>query len=285
MKPSDHIIVHPRDEITARLRGMALRMRRNALSMTLTAGSLGAHVAPGLSVIEICAVLYGAVMRINPKNPSWPDRDRFLLSKGHGSLGFYTALAEAGFFPVEELKTFENPEGFLPGQPAMFLEKGIEISSGSLGHGLSVGIGIALAGKKAKRRYTTYVLMGDGECNEGSVWEAAMAAPHFKLDNLVAVIDANGMQSDGACSMIMDMGNHEAKWRSFGWDAVSVDGHDVAALYDAFTASRCETGRPMAVIASTVKGKGVSFMENNNEWHHNRLTQAQYDAAMKELAD
>lgn len=285
MKPREHIKVDPRDEITAGLRAMALRMRRNALSMTLAAGSLGAHVAPGLSVIEICAVLYGAVMRIDPKNPSWPDRDRFLLSKGHGSLGFYTALAEAGFFAIEDLKTFEFPEGFLPGQPAMFLEKGIEISSGSLGHGLSVGIGIALAGRKTERHYTTYVLMGDGECNEGSVWEAAMAAAHFKLNKLVAVVDANGMQSDGPCNTIMDMGSHEEKWRSFGWEALTVDGHDVAALYDAFTTSRREPSKPMAVIASTVKGKGVSFMENNNEWHHNRLTQAQYDAAMKELSN
>jgi transketolase len=273
------------EETVARLRAMAGRMRRNALGMTLAAGPLGAHVAPGLSIIEICAVLYGSVMKLDPRNPSWPDRDRFLLSKGHGALALYTALAEVGFFPVEDLKTFEVPESFLTGQPAMCLEKGIEISSGSLGLGLSVGIGIALAGRKARRDYATYVLMGDGECNEGTVWEAAMAAAHFKLDRLVAVVDANGLQSDGPCTSILDMGSHEAKWRSFGWEAVAVDGHDVGALLDVFTAPRRDPGQPLVVIASTVKGKGVSFMENNNEWHHNRLTQAQYEAALKEVAD
>lgn len=274
-----------REQTIGRLRAMADRMRRNALRMALGVGPLGAHVAPGLSIIEICAVLYGAVMRINPRDPFWQERDRFLLSKGHGSLGYYTALAEAGFFPLEDLKTFEIPESFLTGQPSMCLEKGIELSAGSLGLGLSVGVGVALAGKKAGRKYITYVLMGDGECNEGTVWEAAMAASHFKLDNLVAVIDANGLQSDGPCKTIMNMGSHEAKWRSFGWETASADGHDVAALYDALTAPRREPSKPWILIASTVKGKGVSFMEHNNEWHHNQLTQAQYDAAIKELPD
>lgn len=264
---------------------MADRMRRNALAMALGAGPLGAHLGSGLSVIEICAVLYGEVMKLDPRAPCWKDRDRFLLSKGHGCLGYYTALAEAGFLTVEELGTFERPEGFLSGHPSMHMEKGIELSSGSLGLGLSVGIGITLAGRRSGRTYTTYVLMGDGECNEGSVWEAAMAASHFKLDKLVAVIDANGMQSDGPCEAIMNMGEVEAKWRSFGWETVAVDGHDVGALYDAFTSPRRESNKPFIVIASTVKGKGVSFMENNNEWHHNRLTQAQYDAAMQELSD
>jgi transketolase len=274
-----------REETVARVRSMAARMRRNALRMTLAAGPLGAHVAPGLSIVDICAVLYGSVMNFDSRNPAWPERDRFLLSKGHGSLALYTALAEAGFFPVADLDTFEVPESFLTGQPAMCMEKGIEISSGSLGLGLSVGIGIALAGLKARRGYATYVLMGDGECNEGTVWEAAMAAAHFKLDRLVAVVDANGMQSDGPCTSILDMGSHEAKWRAFGWEAVSVDGHDVDALLEAFTAQRRAPGLPLAVIARTVKGKGVSFMENNNEWHHNRLTQAQYEGALKELED
>jgi transketolase len=192
-----------RDLILSRLNAMAVRMRRNALAMALNAGSLGAHIAPGLSIIEICAVLYGAIMRLDPKNPGWEDRDRFFLSKGHGSLGYYTALAEAGMFPQEDLMSFEVPESFLTGQPSMCLDKGIEIASGSLGLGLSVGVGTALAGRKAKKQYKTYVLMGDGECNEGTVWEAAMAAAHFKLDKLVAVIDANGMQSDGPCKAIM----------------------------------------------------------------------------------
>jgi transketolase len=265
------------------LQEMAKRMRRNVLAMTLAAGPSGAHVGSALSIIEICAVLYGRVMQIDPQRPFWAERDRFLLSKGHGSLGLYTALAEAGFFTTADLSTFEAPESLLSGQPAMCVERGVEVSSGSLGLGLSIGIGIALAARKHQRRYKSYVLMGDGECNEGSVWEAAMAAAHFQLDTLTSVIDANGLQSDGACSMVMDMGGHEAKWKSFGWETRCVDGHDVAALLDAFTRTRAEANRPLAIIAATVKGKGVSFMENNNDWHHNRLTQAQYDAAMQEL--
>jgi transketolase len=274
-----------REERIGRLRQMAGRMRRTALALTLGAGPHGAHIGPSLSIIDICAVLYGGVLRLDSANPRWADRDRFLLSKGHGALGFYTALGEAGFFTPEELKTFETPETLLSGQPAMDVDRGIEISSGSLGLGLSIGIGIALAGRKASSGYKTYVLMGDGECNEGSVWEAAMAAAHFKLDNLIAIVDANGMQSDGACTAIMDMGSHESKWHSFGWETRSVNGHDAGALFDAFTAARSHPDRPLAVIASTVKGKGVSFMENNNEWHHNRLSQAQYDAALLELAN
>jgi transketolase len=273
-----------REAIVERLRAQALRMRRAAVEMAFAAGPLGAHVGPALSIMEITAVLYGAVMRLDPKNPAWPDRDRFLLSKGHGSMGLYTALAEAGFFPVEELKTFEVPESHLTGQPAMNLAKGIEISSGSLGLGLSVGIGMAVATRRAARPSRTYVLMGDGECNEGTVWEAAMAAAHLRLGNLIAIVDANGMQSDGPCTAVLDMGSHEEKWRSFGWETATVDGHDVGALYDAFAAPRSGTGKPLAVIARTVKGKGVSFMEQNNEWHHNRLTQAQYDAALAELS-
>jgi transketolase len=274
-----------KEERSASVRAMADRMRKTALALTYGAGPHGAHVGPGLSIIEICAVLYGGVMQMDAKNPFWAERDRFLLSKGHGALALYTALGEAGFFAREELETFETPESLLCGQPAMCVEKGIEISSGSLGLGLSLGIGIALAGRKTGRRYKTYVLMGDGECNEGSVWEAAMAAAHFKLDNLIAIIDANGMQSDGPCESIMDMVSHEAKWRSFGWETRCVDGHDVDALYSAFTEERRALNRPLAIIAKTVKGKGVSFMESNNEWHHNRLTQAQYESALQELGN
>jgi transketolase len=269
----------------AELKAMASRMRKAALSMTYKAGQLRAHIAPALSIIDICAVLYGKVMKIDASNPQWKQRDRFLLSKGHGSLGLYTALAEVGFLTPEELKLFELPEGILPVHPVMCVDKGIEISSGSLGLGLAVGIGISLAEKRSKAGYRTYVLMGDGECNEGSVWEAAMAAAHFKLDTLTAVIDFNGMQSDGPCNTVMNMNSHESKWKSFGWETRCVDGHDVAALYEAFVSSRQEPEKPLAIIARTTKGKGVSFMENNNEWHHNMLTQKQYDAALLELAD
>jgi transketolase len=265
------------------LRAMAQRMRRAALGMVYAAGPLGGHIAPALSIMEICAVLYGAVLNFDPVSPLSLSRDRFLLSKGHGSLALYTALAEAGLLSPEELANYEKPESILSGQPAMCPEKGIEISSGSLGLGLSVGIGIALATRKANRDVKTYVLLGDGECNEGTVWEAAMAASHFQLANLVAIVDANGMQSDGRCDEIMNMGSLESKWQSFGWDARLVDGHDVNALLSIFLMPRRGDCRPLAVIARTIKGRGVSFMENDNVWHHNRLTQQQYEAALQEL--
>jgi transketolase len=269
------------DLIIKHIEQMAARMRKKALALAFSAGSNGAHVGSGLSIIEIMAVLYGGVMKIDPKNPRWEERDRFILSKGHGTLGYYTALEEAGFISSDELLTFEKNGGFLPGQPVMNLDKGIEFSSGSLGHGLSLGVGVALAGKKRGQDYKVYVLMGDGECNEGSVWEAAMAAKHYKLSNLIAIIDANDMQSDGARCDIM-AADYERIWKGFGWEVVTTDGHDVSRLYETLqTGTR--TDMPRAIIARTIKGKGVSFMENNNEWHHSRLTRAQYDAAVKEL--
>jgi transketolase len=269
------------DLIMNNIKPMADRMRKKALELALSAGNNGAHLGSGLSIIEIMAVLYGGIMKIDPKNPRWEERDRFILSKGHGTLGYYTALAEAGFISYEELSAFEKNGGFLPGQPVMNMDKGIEFSSGSLGHGLSLGVGVALAGKKRGRDYKVYVLMGDGECNEGSVWEAAMAAKHYQLSNLIAIIDANDMQSDGARCDIMGA-DYETIWGGFGWDVATVDGHDVSRLYETLHAGT-RTDVPRAIIARTIKGKGVSFMENNNEWHHNRLTQAQYDTAVKEL--
>jgi transketolase len=270
-----------KDTVIQNIEAMAKRMRRNALELALSAGNNGAHLGSGLSIIEIMAVLYGGIMKYRPDNPRWDGRDRFILSKGHGTLGYYTALAEAGLITYNELSTFEKNGGFLPGQPVMNLDKGIEFSSGSLGHGLSLGIGVAMAGIKKHAGFRTYVLMGDGECNEGSVWEAAMAARHYNLSNLIAIIDANDMQSDGARCDIMGA-NYEAMWRGCGWDVVVADGHDVGSLYETLlTPNRPDM--PRAIIARTVKGKGVSFMEGNNEWHHNRLTQAQYDAAIVEL--
>lgn len=260
---------------------MADRMRSKALELALSAGSNGAHLGPGLSIIEIMAVLYGGIMKIDPKNPHWEERDRFILSKGHGTLGYYTALAEAGLISFEELSTFEKNGGFLPGQPVMNVDKGIEFSSGSLGHGLSLGVGVALAGNRSGRDYRVYVLMGDGECNEGTVWEAAMAAKHYKLSNLIAIIDANDMQSDGSRVDII-AADYEAIWKGFGWDVIVIDGHNISSLYEILrTDSRIDT--PRVIIAKTIKGKGVSFMEGNKEWHHHRLTQAQYDTAVNEL--
>jgi len=265
------------------IRAMADRMRRNAMELAFQAGANGAHLGPALSIIDLCATLYGAVMRVDPKNPAWPDRDRFLLSKGHGSLGYYTALAEAGILTREQLFSFEADGGDLPGQPAMNPSLGIEVSSGSLGLGLSFGVGCALAGRRAGRDSNVYVLMGDGETNEGSVWEAALAAAHYRLGCLVAIVDCNGMQSDGRTSVVMSAGQMPL-WRGFGWSTVAVDGHDIRAIYAALRdAGRRPEGTPLAVIARTVKGKGVSFMENNAEWHHNVLTRSRYEAALAEL--
>lgn len=259
-------------------------MREHALMMALSAGANGAHLGGGLSLIEIMATLYGGVLHLDPKNPEWDDRDRFIASKGHGVLAYYTALAEAGFFPVEDLKKFEVNGEFLPGHPVMNMKKGIECSSGSLGMGLSFGIGIALAGKMRAKAYHTYVLLGDGECNEGAVWEAAMSASHFHLSNLIAIIDQNNLQYDGCCSEIMNMDPVKAKWESFGWDAVEIDGHNVRALYEAFQhCLKSSDTKPHVVIAHTTKGKGVSFMENKKEWHHSSLSQTQYETAIAEV--
>jgi transketolase len=264
-----------------KIEAMAKRMRRKALDLAFSAGNNGAHVGSGLSIIEIMATLYGGVMKIDPQNPRWEERDRFILSKGHGTLGYYPALAEAGLITEDELSTFEKNGGFLPGQPVMNVDKGIEFSSGSLGHGLSLGVGVAIAGKKRGQDFRVFVLMGDGELNEGSVWEAAMAARHYKLSNLVAIVDANDMQSDGPRCDIM-AADYEAVWKGFGWDVEVVDGHDIPRLYATLSAVNL-SDTPRVIIARTVKGKDVSFMENNNEWHHNRLTQAQYDAAINEI--
>jgi transketolase len=251
--------------------------------MALVAGSNGAHLGPGYSMAEIMATLYTGIIRHDPQNPVWPDRDIFILSKGHGVLGYYTILAECGYFPIELLKTFETKDSPLAGHPSIDKELGIEFSTGSLGHGLSIGVGIALAARMDGRDTDTYVYMGDGECNEGAVWEAAMSAHQFTLDNLVAVIDRNRIQSDGLSREIIDMGDMAEKWRSFGWLVREVDGHDIRQLLDAFHKRNRPNRQPYAVIAHTVKGKGVSFFENNNVWHHSKLNREQYVSALKEL--
>jgi len=269
------------EQIVDRISKMALRMRMHSLKMAFSAGSNGAHLGPGLSTIDVLATLYGAVMKYDLQNPRWEQRDRFILSKGHGTLGYYTALAESGFFSVEELYTFEENGGVLPGQPVMNLDKGIECSSGSLGLGLSFGVGMALSVRKRHLDSNIFVLLGDGECNEGTVWEAAMSAAHFKLNNLIAIIDDNKMQSDGASSEVLNMYSFSEKWRSFGWEAVEIDGHDIQAIYKVLTKERGEM--PLAIVANTVKGKGVSFMEGNIDWHHGQLTRSLFENAMNEL--
>jgi transketolase len=243
------------------------------------------HIGGGLSMVEIFTVLYGNILKYDPKNPEWENRDRFILSKGHGVLPFFVALHNAGFISEKVLYTYKKNESDLISHPVMNLPLGMESSNGSLGHGLSMAVGISLAIKR-KSNFTSrvFVVLGDGECNEGSVWEAIMAAAHFKLDNLVAIVDYNKLQSDGNSNTVMDIGVLETKWESFGWEVISLDGHDIDALNDALKKKESSTSnKPIVVIAHTVKGKGVSFMENNNAWHHNRLTQSTFEQAISEL--
>ncbi|MDR3279822.1 MAG: transketolase [Synergistaceae bacterium] len=269
----------PLDE--GRIRDMAARMRRRIIDMARECGG-NAHLGAGLSIVEIMAVLYSAVMNFDPACPKNPERDRFILSKGHGVLGYYTALALTGVFPVETLKTFQQNGTDLVAHPVMNPRMGIESSNGSLGQGLSFAVGIALSAKLHKKEFRTYALLGNGECNEGSVWEAVMAASQFELDNLTAVVDCNDMQSDGESVEIMNLSPIEDKFAAFGWKTVAVDGHNIRELYGAL-ASRDFDGRPTAVMAHTVKGKGISFMERGKDWHHNRLTQSLYEQAVAEL--
>ena len=274
--------LNKQNQIVIDITKMANRMRRKVLDMALAAGSDSSHFGGGLSIIEITATLYGKIMRIDRDNPQWIERDRFILSKGHGCLGYYTALAEVGYISEDDLLYFEKTGGFLYGHPVMNRDKGIDFSNGSLGMGLSLGIGVAIAGKKRNLDYSVYVLMGDGECNEGSVWEAAMAASHYKLNNLIGIVDKNNFQQTGSNAEIMSLGDLSSKWKSFGWNVIDVDGHDIGELYDAFTIEK-PSNSPTVIIAKTVKGKGFSFAENNNAWHHAPLSKSQYEAALEEL--
>jgi len=243
---------------------------------------LSAHLGGGLSMVDIMAVLYGRVLRYEPKNPRWRNRDRFILSKGHGVLGYYSALLASGVIDEATYKTFQTNESDLIAHPVMNLDLGIESSNGSLGQGLSMGIGIALAAKKKQCDFNVYVYMGDGECNEGSVWEAVMSAAQLGLDNLTAIVDYNKLQSDGDARQIIDFADLAGKFKSFGWDTREINGHEISQIVDAFESPR-DHALPRVLVAHTIKGKGVSFMENNNEWHHNRLTKANYDLAIAEL--
>jgi transketolase len=275
----------PRSFDAVRCRAAARQIRRYTMQMSLVAGPHGAHAGGALSMVEILSVLYLDVLRYDVKNPRWEQRDRFILSKGHGAPSLYAALCLAGFLEEKELSTFKANETRLYGHPSIDLSIGIEFSSGSLGQGLSLGVGTALALKlRGNDSSRVFVVLGDGECNEGSVWEAAMSAAHFGLPNLVAIVDRNGMQYDGFTEPVMNTGDLAAKWRSFGWIVREVDGHDVTALHDALTSpTGGPAAAPLAIIARTIRGKGVSFMENARVWHHSRLTQAMYDQAMAEL--
>lgn len=264
-----------------KIQTFARDMRKKILDVSYSCNK-SVHIGGALSMVEILATLYSSVLKLDPKNPCLEDRDRFILSKGHGALAYYAALLLSGFIPEEIYSTFQSNESDLTTHPVMNMALGIESSNGSLGQGLSMGVGLALAAQQRAKKHRVFVMLGDGECNEGSVWEAAMAAPNFKLENLTAIIDLNGFQNDGSSASVMEPGDFIKKWESFGWNTLSIEGHSIPEIYQALV-DRNIPGKPKAIIAKTVKGKGCSFMENKAEWHHSRLTQLQYERAIQEL--
>ena len=242
------------------------------------------HPGGSLSAADIIAVLYFGVMNIDPKKPDWPDRDRFVLSKGHGVPVVYAALAERGYFPRSILATLRQPGSILQGHPDMRKTPGLDMSTGSLGQGLSAAVGMAIAGKIDKKAYNVFALLSDGEQDEGQIWEAVMTASKYRLDNLIAIVDWNGIQNDGPVDDIMPLGNLVEKWKVFGWDTAEIDGHNINEIYKTLqTLKGKKKGRPKVILAHTVKGKGVSFMENRMEWHAKPVTDDQLEQALAEL--
>jgi transketolase len=276
------------------IEAVAKRTRRHIITMLAAAGS--GHPGGSLSAVEILSALYFRILRHDPAAPLWPDRDRFILSKGHAVPALYAVLVECGYFPEEELMTLRKLGSRLQGHAFAYFPPGtedlptavqsppgIEMSAGSLGQGLSYSIGQALAARLDGRDYRIYCLMGDGELDEGQVWEAAMAAAHYALDNLVAIIDRNRIQNDGFVDDIMRTDPLPAKWQSFGWHVIEVDGHNVSQLIDAFEAAKTVKGKPTVIVAHTIKGKGVSFMENTATWHGRAPTPEEAERALAEL--
>jgi len=270
------------EQLINELNKIALEIRRDILMMTTNAGS--GHPGGSLSAADIITALYFHHMRHDPKNPKWEDRDRFILSKGHSCPALYAALARCGYFPREALWTLRKVGSILQGHPDMIKTPGLEASTGNLGQGLSIGIGMALAARLDHKDYQVYVLLGDGEIDEGQVWEAAMAASHFHLDNLVATVDLNGLQLDGYTGDIMSLEPVGDKWRAFGWYVMEIDGHNMREILDALDMAERIKYKPTAIIAHTIKGKGVSFMENQVKFHGEALSEEQLNEALKELS-
>lgn len=264
-----------------RLAGRARELRRTVLDMVY--GIQSGHLGGSFSAAEILVTLYEHELRLDPANPAWPDRDRFVLAKGHAAPALYVELAERGFFPKETLATFRRIDSILQGHPDMKKTPGVEMSTGSLGQGLSAAIGMALAARLDGRTHRIWALLGDGELDEGQVWEAAAFAAAHRLDNLTAIVDWNRVQLDGTTDEILPLGDLAAKWRAFGWNVLECDGHDVAALLEAYAVAKAERGRPTVILAHTVKGKGVSFMEGEAAWHGAPPNAEQYERAKAEL--
>ncbi len=271
------------DEKVRELKLKANEIRKWVIKMVYAAQS--GHPGGSLSAADILAVLYFHELHVDPKNPDWPQRDRFVLSKGHASPAYYAALAMRGFFPEEELLKFRKVESFLQGHPSLMVP-GVDMCTGSLGQGLSAGIGMALAGKMDSLDYRVYVLLGDGEIEEGNVWEAAMTAATRKLDNLVAIVDRNKIQLDDFTDRMVELDPLEEKWRGFGWRVISINGHDIVQIIRALNEARKTGGRPTVIIAHTVKGKGVSYMENTPVYHGKPpQSEEEYEKALKELEE
>lgn len=265
------------------IKKFSLNLKKTILEMAYEAGASSSHFGGALSILEIISVLFNYKMNLKKINEKdWELRDRFILSKGHACLAYYSALYEKGFINKEELKTFEKDDSFLAGHPVKNKKLGIEFSNGSLGMGLSIGIGLAISAKLKSKPFNIFVILGDGECNEGSIWEAAMSAPKFKLDNLNVILDKNNFQQTGSNNEIMSLGNVVDKWKSFGWDVDTTDGHNILELKKYFDKEN-KNSKPKILIANTIKGKGFSFSENNNAWHHSVMTKNIYEKAKEEL--
>lgn len=265
------------------LREKAALLRHDIIDMIYNSDISSGHFGGSLSACEIIAALYWSEMKVDPNNPAWEDRDRFILGKGHSVPVVYAALAHKGYFDCAELRTYREKDSRLQGHPDCRKTPGLDASSGSLGQGLSVALGTALGLRQQMKQSRVYVLLSDGELQEGMVWEAAMAAAHYRVSNLVALVDRNGLQVDGSTESVMSLGNLEDKFRSFGWSVQKVDGHNVEEIVDALQNARKVSDKPSVIICATVKGKGVSFMENKIEWHCCNMNCDQFDSAMKDL--
>ena len=266
---------------TSSLKLAAANIRKMAIDAIHSAKS--GHPGGSLSAADILAYLYMSEMNIDPKNPTDPNRDRFVLSKGHAAPGLYGALAERGFIPKEDITTLRKADSYLQGHPDMKGIPGVDMSTGSLGQGISAACGIALAGKLDNKDYRVYTILGDGECEEGQVWEAAMFAAHYKLDNLTAFLDFNGLQIDGDVRKVMNPTPFDKKFEAFNWNVIIIDGHDFEQIANAIEAAKACKGKPTMIIANTIKGKGVSYMENQAGWHGIAPSDEQYEIAKAEL--
>ncbi len=266
---------------TTELKLSAANIRKMILEAVHSAKS--GHPGGSLSAADILTYLYMSEMNVDPKNPQNPDRDRFVLSKGHASPALYATLAERGLIPKSDISTFRNAESYLQGHPDMKGVSGVDMSTGSLGQGISAACGMALAGKLDNKNYRVYSILGDGECEEGQVWEAAMFAAHYKLDNLTVFLDFNGLQIDGDIRDVMNPTPFDKKFEAFNWNVITIDGHDFDQIEKAINEAKACKGKPTIIIANTIKGKGVSFMENQAGWHGNAPSDEQYDMAISEL--